>query len=379
VRLNSREEVVAEVRRLLTAPDPTTAEGGIAGSRPKALLASLRIEAGRPAQLLPPDITESVFLALQSGWDVEHLVRLDLASPSVDEDIRAMVSLLTLEGSYEPLTIDDAQEFTFDVLAVPGRGLIFYGPDHGYYHPRLNEKHSDVVLEQAYRLRGQASRLFTRYRHDHETENALRYRQAAALESTPGDCRWVTSRLSSYARPAEYWRNDATRRYRHSHWLDDKLRVVSSFSADVTRHNYSDIASRPSLETWLHTGWFADVSRDKNVSTPVGDRRITLEHLIEVLTTDGFHYNLRLEDDPSDTGITEDSWFCKGHESDSSAFIFARGSACSNMHIEVRNQRLAEYFWIQFELAWGTLERRAMSRRETVEWLWRQLEDLPSS
>jgi transcriptional regulator with XRE-family HTH domain len=375
VRLRSHREIDEVFAYLLS---PHGDNGEVRHGRPCAVLATLRNDDYGRARILPEDLLRTLTGALTSGIDVEHLVRLDLDHPFAAQDISAMLPLLTLEGRYEPFTVAADQTCAFNVLAVPGRGVLLYGDESGYFHAQEGALEDDLFLEHAMLVRRTSSQLFVRYRHHVPEENLHRYVTTAALERQRGDCFLVSNRLSTFARPSAYWQHDQQRRQRHAGWLDEKLSALRAFELDVRNHSYMEIASLPALKHFVERGRFAD-DRSRSPSAPVSDRRMILEHLLTLLTSSGSKYELCLETDPRETGVTQNSWTCRKNRTESSVLLFAKGPTCAGMHAEVRSPRLAEFFQIQFQLAWTTLKSSSLDAAATVRWLREQIDGLDKS
>jgi hypothetical protein len=310
-----------------------------------------------------------------SGLDIEHLIRLDFDHPCAAEDISAMLPLMTLEGRYEPFTVAADQSCAFNVLAVPGRGVLLYGDASGYFHEQEGALQDDLLLEHAMLVRRTSSQLFARYRHDVPEENLHRHVRTAALECQRGDCFLVSNRLSTFARPSSYWQHEDQRRHRHAGWLDEKLAALKAFERDVRDHSYMEIASLPSLRHFIERGRFED-DASRAPAVPVADRRTVLEHLVGLMTTPGSKYELRLEHDPIETSVTHNSWMCRKSRTESSVLLYAKGPSCAGMHAEVRSRRLTEFFQVQFQLAWTALKSSSLDDEATVRWLREQIDHL---
>lgn len=366
-KLCSAEEVQAAMESMLAAAPPS-------GAHEKVVLSTLCRSTGSFGRHLPPWLASAISRALTNGWEVEHLLHLDLGRTDAADDIRQMINLLACAGRYEPFTVSPGIECAFDVLAVPGVGVLLFAEGRGYRHEESGDRYEDFLFSHARAIRRRSSHLFTRYRNSESVESVARYLRVAALEQEPGDCFVVTDRLSAYARPLAYWESDERRRWRYPGWLDDKRSVLEAFGSDRLFHQYREIASKASLENFLNHGLFLGVSPRNTPALP-RERAAVLSHLIGLLSDPAAKYDLRLEEPSSRLALTRDSWIYK--DTPEGAFVFVHAAdEHGSMHIEITEPTLTEHFRRQFDLAWNALNDSGNRREFTIDWLERQARNL---
>lgn len=363
-RFEGRDRIQREIVSMLRATPEVQGE--------KILLIDLRGDRTSLEPRLPDWLTEGLADALQAGWSVEHLLRLDLSDVHAADDIGRIFGLLTYPGRYDVMTTDPGIPCGFDVLAVPREGVLVFGDTTAYRHGEAGNRYGDIFFQHAREIRRSARRLFTRYLHSDPIENQARYARMSWVEQQPGDCVVVSSRLSTFTRPERYWANDEGRRPRVPGWLDGKRSVIRAFESDYKVHHYREIVRRSSLECFVETGRFEDVRGGTPVD--VGERVLVLDNIRRLLTDPASRYEMRFDDD-SDAARTRNSWWLKDTPSGPVVFLYATGThpgaeaAPCTMHIEVDDPSIVTHFRRQFEVSWATLRRSQTDRHAVVEWL----------
>lgn len=350
VRLETRDLVDAEIAAMLAVPP--AAQGD------KIVLAALRGDGGSFGRHLPNWLATALAGALGAGWTVEHLIRLDLADAYAAEDVGQMFGLLTLGGRYEPMTVTHDVPCAFDVLAVPGVGVLLFGEDRAYRHNEAGDRLEDILFSHARAIRRTARHLFTRYLHGDPVENNARYLRMSGVERTSGDCSVVTSRLSTYSRPHEFWEQEELRRTRFPGWLEGKVAALEAFNVDVRQHRYREICRRSSLERFVAEGLFEDVSA-KAQPASVRERLAVMRRIRDLLTDPSGMYDLRFDETDDTEKATDNSWWVKHTPSGPIAFLYATGrkfdgEPCS-MHIEVSEPSLVAHFERKFDAYWTSV------------------------
>ena len=260
---------------------------------------------------------------------------------------------MTFQGRYEPLAVGVDVPCAFDVLAVPGNGVLLFGEDVGYWHDEMGTGVQDILWAQARAIRRSAKHLFKRHLHAHDVENSTRYQLMSQAEASDGDCIVVTSRLSTYTRPYDFWIQEEQRRQLPTNWLEGKSNTLANFDKDHLVHRYRELCSRSSLERFVKDGLFGDVDEDAVKSTE-RERLLTMKRLKRLLTEPGSLYRLRF--DRTDR-TTRNSFWVKNTPEGPIAFLYARGQQvdgkpCS-MHIEIADSTVIESLRQTFRVAWS--------------------------
>lgn len=364
--LSTREEVEQKLVAMLAWPHHEDAEDDT------ITLVSLWGGRGAFGRALPEWLAAGLVSALDDGWNVEHLLRLDLTTQTVHDDIRVMLNLLTCKGRYEPLST--YAECAFDVLAVPGVGAVLFAADRGYFHSDIRDSREDLLVSHAHTIRKKASRLFTRYRHGDPAENIARYTRISSIERMAGDYCRVSSRPSTYTRPLAYWEADQRRRRRYPGWIDDKQKALETFEWDQMKHSYREICSRISLESFWREGYFAGVKRDVPPASHQ-ERVLAFERILALLEHPRSNYEMRFTAGGSIAAGTSTTWWFKDTDSGPVVFLSATGPS-GGMHVEVTDPDLAEHFRRQFELTWATLGGTETASSAVARWLRERLAEL---
>ncbi len=400
--------VAAPAAPLPTLPTAPIRSSGVIWGRPAILEAIIRALEGLPS--LParhhpnsvllsfqgpedafddfPDLQahyqQAILGALQRGWRIEHVLRLDHDARRSVLLVEGMLKLLGT-GRYLPVYIEQPGTLAppYDLLVIPQTlGLLVFATQ--------NPRRADAALltydlEQIELLRThfyQLSALSVPLVQSHiiQDDTAVLHIYADA-EAGPGGRMAVKDKLSSLTEPPSWYQKDsllmqAAERMGApvSGLIEQQRRRLAAFYAHAQTSSYRDICTRRRIEQMLHTGMHQYNDRISDVCLPWEERIEQLEQTIHLLKTYE-RYELALIDSAEEQLIpTETSWEVTGKgtvlmmswcDDDSGEEI--------SVTLEIAEPTIVHAFRAYFEDLWERIAPRNKDKRQVIAWLEEQI------
>lgn len=345
------------------------------------------------------DWLSALHTAMERGWDIHHLVRLDRANCTAFSYIEDMLAFLDseTEGRYAPSYFEEQErtKHSYGILIVPRRGAIqFFWEEsdsanvHGRFYPANGERTQAIATLQDHVgwLTTQATPLVRSYS---PASTSLEFYDAVRQASDhEGDRIFVFNRPSELSLPRSV---DAGRIAHVVQAGGERARIARSillnrqrrreaFLKQIRRFRYRDIYPRSAVERLAATGRF-----ENNWLMRLGARDETVEERIlhlRQLIGDIEHfdnYEIGLLSDAEAAQYCRTLWTVKG--SYSACIQVVRPNFYGKMvnaALEIREPLVVSAFQQYFAHIWNRIDPANRDKRETVAWLKRLVAMLES-
>lgn len=356
--------------------------------------------------------------ALQRGWDVYHLIRLnDDLSRSIDI-VEAMQWYLGTGGTagggtYKPYYFTDNPHQTLPVpygpVIVPGIGALlglattqadhldaglFLPDDHNGDHAEgtTGRAHVKLLLDhvrQFLETRGLLSPLLIAYPNDDPSRTGSEAFDDAIsrAEQRPGGRMLVKGGLSHITRPASYYAAG-------SNWLEgrtpeEQARSVGNyrlrqagFRQHVLWYPYRDLITKSGIRTLIEQGKYARDDQDLKVMKRRADVKEVWDHLTNVIDMLRSHsnYEIALLDEDEEPGMIESFWEAIG---DHTVLLESwrptdSGTEEEEVDVEITEPSIVRAFQAYGQLLWNKVRPANRHKPTVIAWFEarvRELED----
>ncbi len=335
---------------------------------------------------------------LKTGWDVQHLWRLDQTAKRSIQLVENIKNLLGTEGTYQVRYFmhHGALIPSYDLMIVPTIGaLSMYSTenaetiDAAIYMPYLDQSREiDILGKHFWLLSEHANNLF---RSHHPNQSNRRtgalFTDFADIYCKEGDLFRIKDGLSETTRPKTFYTSNAT--YLRAIRVTDQRDPVGiqssqerakkrwkSFEHQIQTYMYYDICPRNAVIRLVNTG---ELSKDEQsarpgyVATP-SDRLAWIKNTITLLN-DYDNYKLALIDDEEQTAFFQGQWLVKGEEG---VFIETWCSDGTEADLIITEPTIARVFQAYAKELWERIKEDHRNKRKVIKWLEYQQARIPA-
>lgn len=369
-------------------------------------------EAGTRSSRLDERWRRVLHEALDHGWDVVQISRLDDPGQSHVALVNQMLELVGSAGRYNALALPaTAVTLPYDFLVVPGHGAILslvtrnnpaVQSAYVFRHPEQYR----VLRDHAEVLKSQATPVFSAYCHPLQTDEdparysaIMQYDLALSRQSLrAGERILVKNGMSNLSLPDDILQKRARAFVRangqaSASWVraivESRRQRAAAFRQQVQTWRFRHMCSRRSvqrmmasrvcvLNSWLQEPTIAEEHCEPGVlRLPVTreERARELLAVIDVLKTYP-NYELALMDDDVADEVGDVFWEVKSANDEEALFLYSwypRGDYRAEVYLEITQAQVVRAFRAYFADRWDRLPGVCRQKDDVVAWLQAQV------
>ena len=341
---------------------------------------------------------QSVQAAMDRGWTIQHLWRLDGDRGRTLKLVGDILHLVEPGERYQPSYFTDygTLEVPYALVLVTGIGalLLMATSESGRASSALffPGSASGLLRDHFYELKRHTRPLLRVYPRQGSAWDLA----SVDTPDTTGDRLSVNPVLGAYTRPAFHYQPGTSwyRRYEADTEsrdmqavVESRVRLVQAFEDQVRTYRYYQIASKRGIRAWALSGVPTDLPHRFRSPDPPKERLERLENATELLRHHG-DTNLRIAllDDSEESLLVWSrrdggkmpalTWSVRGAEKVLLTASYPAQRGAGEMGIVIDEPTVAEAFRQYFDHLWGRISPRNYDKDYVISWLRNLIDEL---